>query len=46
MQVDRRYLNASFDVIDQRYGGINSFIRNELGISDKKRSDIIKKLTY
>lgn len=46
MQVDKRYLSASFEVIDQQYGGINPFIRNELGINDQQRSEIIKKLTY
>lgn len=46
MQVDRRYLNASFEVIDEQYGGVNSFIRDELGISDQQRSAIIHKLTY
>lgn len=46
MQVDKQYLNASFDLIDQQYGNIDGFIHDALGINEQKRSMIIQKLTY
>ncbi|GLU51337.1 tyrosine-protein phosphatase [Dyadobacter frigoris] len=46
MKVDERYLNATFEVIDKKYGGMDSFIKNELQIDDKTRNELIRKLTY
>ena len=46
MKVDARYLNATFEIIDQKYGGMDKFIKNELGINDQTRSLLINKLTY
>ncbi|KGO94767.1 tyrosine-protein phosphatase [Flavobacterium subsaxonicum] len=46
MSVDERYLNAAFTEIDAKYGGIDLFIQNQLGIDDVQRALIIKKLTY
>ncbi|WP_200837088.1 tyrosine-protein phosphatase [Dyadobacter sp. 3J3] len=46
MKVDERYLNATFEVIDKKYGGMERFIKNELQIDDKKRNELIRKLTY
>ena len=46
MSVDERYLNAAFAEIDTKYGGIDQFIQNQLGIDDVQRALIIKKLTY
>jgi protein-tyrosine phosphatase len=46
MTVDERFLNAFFEVIDNEYGGMDKFIRNQLGIDDDARKQIIEKLTY
>jgi len=46
LSVDERYLNEAFNYIDNNYGGIDAFIKNQLGISDNQRLEIIKKLTY
>lgn len=46
MSVDERYINAAFDVIDHKYGGMEKYIHNELGIGDEERQLIIKKFTY
>ncbi|MBE9461557.1 tyrosine-protein phosphatase [Dyadobacter subterraneus] len=46
MKVDERYLNATFEVIDKKYGGMDKFIKNELQIDDKSRNELIRKLTY
>ena len=46
MGVDERYINAAFDEIDSRYGGIDNYIKNQLGIDDDKHKLIIKKFTY
>jgi protein-tyrosine phosphatase len=46
MSVDERYLNAAFTEIDTKYGGIDQFIENQLGIDATQRELIIKELTY
>ena len=46
MSVDERYLNEAFTYIDTNYGGMDAFIKNQLGISDAQREQIIEKLTY
>jgi len=46
MKVDERYLNEAFNYIDSNYGGMESFIKNQLGINDVQREQIIEKLTY
>jgi len=46
MDVDARYLNAAFDKVDSNYGGIEQFIKKELGIDDQERKHIIEKFTY
>jgi len=46
MSVDKRYIQTAFDEIDTKYGGMDNFIRNQLGISDARRKELIKKLTY
>lgn len=46
MSVDRDYINAVFDVIDNQYGGTDNFIANQLGITDDERFLIIAKFTY
>jgi protein-tyrosine phosphatase len=46
MDVDERYINTAFNIIDTKYGGIDNYICNQLQISDKERKLIIKKFTY
>ena len=46
MSVNKDYLRASFDVIDNKYGGIDSYIKNQLGISDEVREKLIEQFTY
>lgn len=46
MTVDESFINATFDVIDKTYGGIDLFIKNQLEIDPKKRKEIIEKFTY
>ncbi|MCF2489370.1 tyrosine-protein phosphatase [Dyadobacter sp. CY347] len=44
--VDERFINASFETIDKKYGGIEKFIQNQLCIDPKTRTQLIEKLTY
>lgn len=46
MDVDERYLNEAFKVIDSKYGGMESYIRNQLQITDAQQQQIIEKFTY
>ena len=46
MRVDARYLMATFDFIDQNYGGMDAFIKNELQIDKKTQTLLIEKFTY
>lgn len=46
MSVDKDYIDAVFEVIDNQYGGIDNFIANQLGINHAERTLIISKLTY
>ncbi|UYW02397.1 tyrosine-protein phosphatase [Flavobacterium agricola] len=46
MSVDRKYLEAAFDIIDAKYGGIDAYIKNQLGFSDQQRQALIEKYTY
>ncbi|MXN90488.1 protein-tyrosine-phosphatase [Flavobacterium sp. Sd200] len=46
MGVDERYLNAAFNVIDTKFGGIDNYIKNQLQIDDAQRQAIINKYTY
>lgn len=46
MDVDERYINTAFNVIDTKYGGIDNYIHNQLQITDEQRKLIIKKFTY
>lgn len=39
----KEYLKAAFDAIDECYGGVDSFIKNQLGISDETKSEMKKK---
>ena len=46
MDVDERYLNAALNYIDTNYGGMDSYIKNQLGIDDAERKRIVAKFTY
>ncbi|MDO5858304.1 tyrosine-protein phosphatase [Myroides odoratimimus] len=46
MGVKKEFLQMAFDTIDQRYGGMDNYIKNQLGISDQKRKELIKRYTY
>lgn len=46
MAVDSDYINAVFEIIDQKYGGIENFISKELAIDFILRKKIINQLTY
>jgi len=46
MSVDKKYLNTAFDVIEKQYGGIDAYLKNQLGFSDDFRAAIISKYTY
>lgn len=44
--VERDYLNAAFDEINKKYGSIDIYIQQVLGISENKRQEYIRKFTY
>jgi len=46
MSVDTLYIMATFDFIDQKYGGMDEFITNELQIDAKTHKMLIGKFTY
>jgi len=46
MSVNKKYLEAAFKIIDAKYGGIDQYIKNQLGFSDEQRQRIIEKYTY
>lgn len=43
--VEKDYLNAAFLEIDKKYGSIDTYIHQELGISENKRNEYIQKYT-
>ena len=46
MSVNKKYLEKCFAIIDSTYGGIDAYIKNQLGFSDQEREAIIQKYTY
>lgn len=46
MSVNKKYLETSFEIIDKKYGGIDAYIKNQLGFSDAVREKLIQKYTY
>ena len=44
--VEKRYLDAAFGEIDKKYGSMDAYIQQVLGISDTKRREYIQKFTY
>ncbi|PIF47027.1 protein-tyrosine phosphatase [Chryseobacterium sp. 52] len=43
--VETAYLDASFDEINNKYGSIDTYIQQVLGISENKREEYVKKFT-
>ncbi|MGG5208393.1 tyrosine-protein phosphatase [Chryseobacterium sp. MIQD13] len=43
--VETAYLDAAFDEINKKYGSIDTYIQQVLGISDNKREEYIRKFT-
>lgn len=46
MSVNKKFLEASFDYIDKNYGGMDAYIKNQLGFSDEERAKLIAEFTY
>lgn len=46
MTVDREFLKAAFDIIDSQFGGIDQYLKNQMGISDQDRKKMIDTYTY
>ena len=46
MTVDREFLKAAFDIIDSQFGGIDKYLKNQMGISDQDRKKLIDTYTY
>lgn len=44
--VETDYLDAAFNEINKKYGSIDNYIQNVLGISEDKRQEYIEKYTY
>jgi len=44
--VEKDYLHASFSEIDKKYGSIDIYIHQVLGITENKRNEYILKFTY
>jgi protein-tyrosine phosphatase len=42
--VETAYLDAAFDEINKKYGSIDTYIQQVLGISENKREEYIHKL--
>jgi protein-tyrosine phosphatase len=46
MTVDKEFIDATFDEIDKKYGGIAPFIKNQLMIDTEAQNKLIAKFTY
>ncbi|TDE15692.1 tyrosine-protein phosphatase [Dyadobacter psychrotolerans] len=46
MTVDESFINAVFNVIDKKYGGIDLFIENQLEYNPKLREAVVARFTY
>lgn len=44
--VERDYLDTAFNEINKKYGSIENYIQQVLGISENKRQEYIQKFTY
>ena len=46
MVVDKRYINAAYDAIEEKYGDIYTFLEAEYGLNAEKRAELIDRYTY
>ena len=46
MIVDRRYINAAYDAIEETYGDVSAFLEAEYGLTPEKRATLIDLYTY
>lgn len=46
MIVDRRYIDAAFDAIEDKYGTVDAFLEAEYGLDAEKRAELIDRYTY
>lgn len=46
MIVDRRYINAAYDAIEEEYGDVTEFLEDEYGLTPEKRAELIDLYTY
>jgi len=46
MIVDRRYINAAYNAIEQQYGSVDVFLEQEYGLNADKRAELIDMYTY
>ena len=42
--VESRYLEAAFATIDKQFGGLEPYLRNELGINARRRKTLTQRL--
>lgn len=42
-RAEREYLDAAFAAIDEEYGGVDAFLKNQLGITDELKSNLKSK---
>ena len=46
MIVDRRYINAAYDAIEEKYGDIDAFLEAEYGLDAEARAELVDRYTY
>ena len=46
MIVDRRYINAAYDAIEEKYGTVDAFLEAEYGLDAERRAELIDRYTY
>ena len=46
MIVDKRYINAAYNAIEEKYGNIDTFLEEEYGLDADKRAELIDLYTY
>lgn len=45
MEVRESYINAAFDEIDAKYGSMDNFLKEKLGLTDAKKRTTKKSLS-
>lgn len=46
MIVDKRYIDAAYDAIEERYGSVDNFLEEEYGLTPELRALLIEHYTY